>query len=82
MLTGHGPACWGNSLFQIHNAEYGSGMYPGVRYAGKVRSYGRSGSIYNTQTPADYVKAVPDWHHRDDTEGIARRNGPIRSQPH
>ena len=69
---GHGPA-WGNSLFE-DNAEYGLGMYLGVRQVREKVAMDVAEVLANDQTPADVKAVLQDWYdHRDDTEGTRER---------
>ena len=69
---GHGPA-WGNSLFE-DNAEYGLGMYLGVRQVREKVAMDVAEALANDQTPADVKAVLQDWYdHRDDTEGTRER---------
>ena len=69
---GHGPA-WGNSLFE-DNAEYGLGMYLGVRQVREKVAMDVAEALANDPPPADVIAVLQDGYaHRDDTEGTRER---------
>ena len=69
--AGHGPS-WANSLFE-DNAEYGLGMYLGVKQS-RERVAEMVKAMPVADAPADLAAALTDWlEHMDESEGTRER---------
>ncbi|GAA0086670.1 pyruvate:ferredoxin (flavodoxin) oxidoreductase [Clostridium sp. CTA-7] len=74
--NGHGPA-WGNSLFE-DNAEYGLGMYLGVRTI-RERIADNIKIALEGEMPEDTKMVLKDWlDHKDTGDGTRQRSDNLR----